>query len=59
MRRQGLAVTMSVGIVTAADGTLGFDQIMRRVDELMYTVKHARNNGIASATFGAVPSAAP
>jgi diguanylate cyclase (GGDEF)-like protein len=46
MRQAGWPVTFSIGALTCSQSICSSDEIFRRVDTLMYSVKHAGKNGI-------------
>jgi diguanylate cyclase (GGDEF)-like protein len=50
MRRNHWPVTLSIGVVTYVDGPITVDELIRRADELMYSVKETGKNAIAYAT---------
>jgi diguanylate cyclase (GGDEF)-like protein len=46
MRNNQWPVTFSIGVLTCTDADCSSDEIFRRVDTLMYSVKHRGKNGI-------------
>jgi len=47
----GLAVTLSIGLVSSSDATTPVSELLRKADEVMYQAKTAGRNGIAQATL--------
>jgi len=52
MHAQGFSTTFSIGAVTFLDGPDTIDELIRKADECMYSVKHSGKNGIKLAMFG-------
>jgi diguanylate cyclase (GGDEF)-like protein len=51
MQKGSWPVTFSVGVLTCARAMCNSDEVFRRVDQLMYAVKHAGRNGIRYETL--------
>jgi len=51
MRRNDWPVTFSIGALTYRDGPITADELLRRADELMYSVKRSGKNAIAYAVY--------
>jgi diguanylate cyclase (GGDEF)-like protein len=51
MQDGGWPVTFSIGVLTCARAMCNSDEVFRRVDTLMYAVKHAGKNGIRFETL--------
>lgn len=51
MRRNHWPVTFSIGVVTYQHGPMTADELIRRADEVMYSVKKEGKNAIAYAVY--------
>lgn len=51
MGRNDWQVTFSIGVLTYRDGSIAADELIRRADDLMYSVKRNGKNGIAYAVY--------
>lgn len=51
MRRNDWPVTFSIGVLTYLDGRITADELVRRADDLMYSVKRNGKDGIAYAVY--------
>lgn len=59
MRQNDWPVTFSIGVLTYQDGRITPDQLVKRADDLMYSVKRNGKNGIAYAVYAGGPTTAP
>lgn len=46
MAENGWPVTFSIGVVTFDEPPTGIDEVIKDVDRIMYTVKHAGKDGV-------------
>jgi diguanylate cyclase (GGDEF)-like protein len=53
MGRRGWPVTVSIGALTCVDTSLGADELLKQVDDLMYSAKIKGKNSISFSTQGA------
>lgn len=51
MGRNGRPVTFSIGVLTYRGGSLTAEELVKRADRLMYSVKRNGKNGIACAGY--------
>jgi diguanylate cyclase (GGDEF)-like protein len=57
MREHGWAVTFSIGGVTFQKPPSSLDELLNAADDIMYTVKRTRKDGVEFRTFGDAPTA--
>ncbi len=50
-KQEGWPITFSVGIATFTNPAESVDEMIRRADQLMYTVKHGGKNNVLAQTF--------
>ena len=59
MRQNGWAVTFSIGVLTYESGRITPDELVKRADDQMYSVKRAGKNAISYAVYATAPVYAP
>jgi len=59
VRKDGKAVTLSVGAVTFSSLPASVDSMLRRADDLLYDVKRSGKNAVAQAVFSAASESQP
>lgn len=56
MRQNDWTVTFSIGVLTYQDGLISPDELVKRADDLMYSVKHGGKNAVAYGLYAGAPA---